>query len=102
MNLIKFSIVFGIIALSAGLIGEKIAYGEGKKIFEDQSFICKHVKHTVDQTKMDMSNMKHEYVCITVNDDDVLSQKGLDETMKQFQSDLDTFSIHDITGDSSH
>ena len=61
-------------------------------IYEDQSFMCKHKKHV-------SSSSSHEIVCIVVNDDDVLSQKGLDETMNQYKNDLDTFSINDILGD---
>lgn len=72
-------------------------YKDHVSIYEDQSFMCKHVKHTMDQSGMS-EELKHKYVCIVVNDDDVLSQKGLDETMNQFQNDLDTFSIEDITG----
>ena len=66
-------------------------YKDNVSLYEDQSFMCKHKKHLSESSS-------HEIVCIVVNDDDVLSQKGLDETMNQFKNDLDTFSIEDITG----
>ena len=67
-------------------------YEDNVSLYEDQSFMCKHKKHV-------SSSSSHEIVCIVVNDDDVLSQKGLDETMNQYKNDLDTFSINDILGD---
>ena len=73
--------IISMIAITLIAIGAQ----QVKGISEDQSFICKQTNHLGNQ-------LDEELTCTLVNDDNVLSEVGIDTLYDQFKHDLDTFS----------
>lgn len=88
MNLIKFVLIFGIIALSTGLIGEKLAYGEhiNALLDEDEAIIC--IKNTNEYNE-NFGTESCKYVDIL----DLLTEKQEKKLYDLFGEnyDIDTF-----------
>lgn len=88
MNLIRFILIFGVISLSTGLIGEKLVYGEhiNALIEEDEAIIC--LKNTNEDSRYFNTES-----CKVIKILDLLTDKQEQNLSKQFGAnfDIDTF-----------